>query len=529
MDTAQRYRGCLLGLAAGDAVGTALEFKQPGSFQPITDMIGGGPFHLAPGQWTDDTSMALCLAESLLVRQGFDGTDQLERYVRWWREGYLSSTGECFDIGNTTREALSRFVSARNPFSGSTDSTRAGNGSIMRLAPVPMYFLNDPKRAIEMAADSSRTTHGAFAAVDACRYLAALLIGALRGVSRQVLLSEFYCPVEGYWEAHPLVPEIREIASGSFRRKEPPAIQGSGYSVRSLEAALWAFHKSGNFRDGCLLAANLGDDADTTAAVYGQLAGAFYGEPGIPQQWLDRLALRDTIAEIADRLCAESRRLLAGAAEEANGAEPVLRSGQKSDAAAHEHFLKAEVQRAAEQYVMPAPFDRSYWVLPGKFLAGAYPGDPDPRSAERKLSAILAAGIRCFVDLTSEEDRNLFGQFLVPYQDLAIKIAGRRFRTTYRRMPIADLQIPSHTEMAEILDLIDGAILSQLPVYVHCLGGVGRTGTVVGCWLARHGIAQGVPAINLIRKLRRHETHAVIPSPETGRQRQFICDWEKGD
>ena len=179
MDTAQRYRGCLLGLAAGDAVGTALEFKQPGSFQPITDMIGGGPFHLAPGQWTDDTSMALCLAESLLVRQGFDGTDQLERYVRWWREGYLSSTGECFDIGNTTREALSRFVSARNPFSGSTDSTRAGNGSIMRLAPVPMYFLNDPKRAIEMAADSSRTTHGAFGRSpnDAARLFQGKMVG----------------------------------------------------------------------------------------------------------------------------------------------------------------------------------------------------------------------------------------------------------------------------------------------------------------------------------------------------------------
>jgi len=304
MEIAQRFRGCLLGLAVGDALGTALEFKRPGSFSPITDMIGGGPFDLAPGQWTDDTSMALCLAESLLEKQGFDPVDQLERYVRWWQEGYLSSTGECFDIGNATREALSRFVQTREPFCGSADPGKAGNGSIMRLAAVPMFFADDPQAAIQMAADSSRTTHGAPAAIDACRYLAALIWGALRGEARESLLSESYCPIKGYWESHPLAPEISGVAAGSFRRKEPPAIKGSGYVVLCLEAALWAFYKSDDFREGCLLAANLGDDADTTAAVYGQVAGAFYGEPGIPKLWLKRLAMQEVIASFADRLCA---------------------------------------------------------------------------------------------------------------------------------------------------------------------------------------------------------------------------------
>jgi len=308
VDKADRFRGCLLGLAVGDAVGAALECKPPGSFVPIPDMIGGGPHRRALGQWTDDTSMALCLAESLLEKQGFDAVDQLERYVRWWKEGHLSSTGRCFDIGPTTREALELFSRTRNPFCGSINPSKAGNGSIMRLAPVPMFFAWGPARAIERAADSSRTTHAAPAAVDACRYLAALIVGALRGAGKQELESDHYCPIDRYWDAHPLMPEIEEIASSSFRRKEPPEIIGSGYSVRCLEAALWAFHKSTSFREGCLLAANLGDDADTTAAVYGQFAGAFYGESGIPKPWLENLAMREMITSMADELFASSQR-----------------------------------------------------------------------------------------------------------------------------------------------------------------------------------------------------------------------------
>ncbi|MBP1622992.1 MAG: ADP-ribosylglycohydrolase [Acidobacteria bacterium] len=307
MDALRRFRGCLLGLAAGDAIGTALEFKPPGSFKPITGMTGGGPFRLGPGQWTDDTSMALCLAESLVEKEGFDPKDHMERYVRWWKEGHLSCTGECFDIGTATRAALSRYLQTGDPFSGSTDPYSAGNGSIMRLAPVPMFYANEPVRAIELAAESSRTTHGAATAVDACRYFAALTVGALKGTSKEQLLSDHFSPVSGYWQDHPLESEIQKIANGSFRRKEPPQIQGTGYVVRSLEAALWAFDRSRDFREGCLLAANLGDDADTTAAVYGQLAGAFYGEGGIPSEWLDKLAMRDQIMFFADRLFALSR------------------------------------------------------------------------------------------------------------------------------------------------------------------------------------------------------------------------------
>jgi ADP-ribosylglycohydrolase len=297
-----RYRGALMGLAVGDALGTTLEFTSPGAFEPVADMVGGGPFGLEPGQWTDDTSMALCLGESLVDCGGFEPRDQLERYLRWWREGYMSSTGHCFDIGTATRAALARFERSREPYCGSADPRTAGNGSIMRLAAVPLFFAGDPLQAIERSGDSSRTTHAAPAAVDGCRYLGALLVGAVAGVSKQELLQPHWSPILGYWDEHPLVPEVAEVAAGSFARREPPEIRGSGYVVRSLEAALWALQRTSSFRDGALAAVNLGEDADTTGAVYGQLAGALYGAEAIPVEWRERLALRELIERLSDRL-----------------------------------------------------------------------------------------------------------------------------------------------------------------------------------------------------------------------------------
>ena len=190
--------------------------------------MGAGPFNLPAGAWTDDTSMALCLAESLIERGGFDPVDQLERYVRWYRHGHLSSTSRCFDIGNTVREALHRFERAHQPYCGSTDPMTAGNGSIMRLAPVVLFFRRSPLEAIVRAAESSRTTHGAPEAVDACRYLAALLLGILDGLDKGDVLGGMFEPVPGLWTASPLSPRIAEVAAGSFRMKQPPEIRGSG-------------------------------------------------------------------------------------------------------------------------------------------------------------------------------------------------------------------------------------------------------------------------------------------------------------
>ncbi len=297
-----RFLGCLVGLAVGDALGTTLEFKHPGSFTPITDMVGGGPFDLQPGEWTDDTSMALCLAESLLKRLEFDPRDQCERYIQWMENGHLSSNGRCFDIGNTVSAALRSYRQTGDPHSGPAGERDAGNGSIMRLAPVPMFFASDPQLAIEMAGASSRTTHQTRACIDACRYMAGILTGIFRGESKDTVLSAGYHPVDGIWAQHELCPQIAEVAAGTFITRQPPAIRGSGYVVESLEAALWAFHHSENFRHGALLAVNLGDDADTTGAIYGQLAGAWYGIHHIPTEWCAAISHSELVHEFAIRL-----------------------------------------------------------------------------------------------------------------------------------------------------------------------------------------------------------------------------------
>ena len=299
-----RFRGALVGLAVGDALGTTLEFRRPGTFEPISDMTGGGPHGLAPGKWTDDTSLALCLADSLVRRQRFDPKDQIERYVRWFRDGQWSSTGYCFDIGNTTRAALEQFELSGEPYSGPAHERSAGNGSVMRLAPVPMFFAGNAAGAVHYSGESSRTTHGAKACVDGCRYYGGLIWAAINGVGKSDLLTGKYTPAGRWSELGPWHGEIEDVASGSFKRKEPPQIQGSGYVVRSIEAALWEFHKSTSFEEGALMAVNLGDDADTTGAIYGQLAGAFYGIDGIPAAWRQRIALRDQIIDLSDRLFA---------------------------------------------------------------------------------------------------------------------------------------------------------------------------------------------------------------------------------
>jgi len=295
-----RGTGALIGLAVGDALGAPVEFCPPGRFKRVTDMQPGGWFDLKAGQWTDDTSMALCLADSLLECRELDPLDQLRRYVRWYDDGYMSSKPECFGCGQQTKMALRTFIETGSPRPLAGDEDSQGNGSIMRLAPVPVAFAHfGIEVAQQMSGESSLTTHPARACVDACRLLGGMIAAAVQGLDKtQVLDTRF-------WRWGALHPDIAVIADGSYRDREPPEIQGGGWVVHSLEAAMWAVWRTDSFEDAVLAAVNLGDDADTTGAVAGQLAGAIYGADQISQHWREGITDPELLWRFADRLATE--------------------------------------------------------------------------------------------------------------------------------------------------------------------------------------------------------------------------------
>lgn len=222
--------------------------------------------------------------------------------AHWWREGYWSSTGDCFDIGNTVSSVLRRFEVSGDPNAGSTEAYSAGNGSLMRLSLIPLFYFGRPTEAVDRAGEMSRTTHGAVEAVDSCRFYSGLIHGALTGASKDRLCAAFWHPYNECWEMAELSPKVEFIAAGSFKGRSPPDVRGSGYVIDALDAALWAFWTTDDFRQGALAAANLGDDADTTAAIYGQLAGAYYGLSGIPSEWVASISMRAEIVRLAERL-----------------------------------------------------------------------------------------------------------------------------------------------------------------------------------------------------------------------------------
>lgn len=470
-----RARGALVGLAAGDAVGTTVEFRRPGSFEPLTHMVGGGPFGLRPGQWTDDTSMALCLAESIVDRRSLDLADHHRRYLAWRDDGYLSSTGRCFDIGATVNGQLRRFQRTGEPVDPRPDEQSAANGSLMRLAPVPIAWHREVSVAVERSGESSRSTHAAGRPVDACRLMGAMVAALVDGRSAGEVLAP------GFWRWGDLHPEVRAIADGSFLGKEPPEIRGTGFCIDALEAALWAVVGATDFRDAVLRAANLGDDADTTAAIAGQLAGARWGMSGIPSPWRFRLKSHERLVSLADALF-----------DMEVDAQPPSRW-------AHDDQL------------------HGWWVRPGQVLAGEYPGSPTGQT--HKIEVLLDAGIRTFVDLTTGADG------LVSYHDaLTASAAFRRLGVRHLSRPIPDLGVVAFDELRAIVAMIDDEVAAGRPVFVHCWGGVGRTGTVAACLLAAEGSGD-TGVLDRLAAVRAGTRKADRPCPDTDEQRALVTRW----
>jgi ADP-ribosylglycohydrolase len=485
----------LIGLAAGDALGLPVEFEPRSAREadPVRGMRGGGAWSVEPGTWSDDTSLALCLAESI-VERGFDPEDSGRRSLAWLDEGLWTAKGGAFGAGGATRRALDR-IRAGLPavLAGGRGENDNGNGSLMRILPASIWLAGVPEPARYRAiAAFSATTHGHPRSILAC-WLHCLVSGRL-------LLGE--APMEAYADA---MAEARSllgglpaparaeadvysrVLDGGLPSLEREAIRGSGYVVHCLEASLWSLATTRDFASCVLAAVNLGEDADTTGAVAGGLAGLAYGRDAIPPEWASVLARSDEIESMAMRLAA---------------------------------LVEA-----------PAPLPRSYWVLPGKLLAGGFPGRgfataPAGKAADRKeaIERILGAGVDAFLDLT-EESEAIGAEPYAPLLEGRSSVRG--LPVEMRSAQLRDMSAES-AKVQDALSELVSLLAAGRTVYVHCLGGLGRTGTVVGSYLVETGLAPPEEASSLIAALRASTDTPTLASPQTDAQRRLVASRRPG-
>jgi len=295
-----RYQGSLIGLAIGDTLGMPLEFKGPDEFEPITKPQSGGPFNLPLGYWTDDTSMALCLADSLLEKGGYDSYDVMDKYWAWRAHGYRSSTGKCFDIGNQTSTSINEYTRPGSAIirQGKDRLSAAGNGSIMRLAPLVIASHaagNSLEMTMELSQISGRETHYSYLAEAGTALFGAMIYNAFEAKDKTEIFNL------GSFKRNKYIDELLDAVI-SAKEQTVTTLDPTGYVLHSLVCAVWAFMNNDTFESGALAAVNLGGDSDTIGAIYGQVAGAYYGASAIPQNWRDVLHLQPEMSDIAARL-----------------------------------------------------------------------------------------------------------------------------------------------------------------------------------------------------------------------------------
>lgn len=291
----RRFRGAMLGAAIGDAMGVTNEMLDRASTTDLTQLVGGGICDIDPGGWTDDTAMLLCVSESLISKHGFDANDQMDRFVRWWRYGYMTCAGRTYDVGNTTRLALFAYIQTGDPFSGVQSSHSAGNGALSRVAPIGLYYATQTDMIDQVAAYSSMLTHATVHSIDACRYVAWLVSQFASGVSKNDALS-------APWPYSALCDDIARIAQGGYRQRSIDQMDASSYVVDMLEIVLCALDTYDDFASGLRVLSSAGGLTTTSCTIYGALAGALYGDDAIPEQWRQALVQRDKIEWYAEEL-----------------------------------------------------------------------------------------------------------------------------------------------------------------------------------------------------------------------------------
>ena len=307
MDKKSQVIGGLLGLCIGDALGVPVEFisRYEMKINPVTDMIGYGAHNQPPGTWSDDSSLTLCLAESLC--DGFDIQDIADRFLKWFYEGYWTPYGEVFDIGNTTYIAISRLKNGVNPLeAGPKDEFSNGNGSLMRILPLAFYLeKKDVKHQFEITHQVSCLTHGHIRSQMACGIYVQFAINLLKGMKKKEAYEKMKDIVLKYYTQEPYILELKNfnrLINSDISEFSENDIKSSGYVIDTLEASLWCFLNGNSYKDTVLTAVNLGGDTDTVGAVTGGLAGIYYGYESIPKNWINILARHEDIIELGERL-----------------------------------------------------------------------------------------------------------------------------------------------------------------------------------------------------------------------------------
>lgn len=476
----ERAVGALAGLAVGDALGVPVEFepRQARESSPVTGLRGGGTWGCPPGTWSDDTSLALCLAESIVLR-GFDPADSGARFVAWMDEGLWAARGSAFDIGGATRRALGRIRSGMPAvMAGGRGENDNGNGSLMRILPAALWLgpLPEPLR-FRAIASYSAVTHGHPRSILGCWLLALVAARLLAGEApreayelgmseARSFLGGLPAPVRGEAGAY------ARVLDGGLPELPSSAVRGSGYVVHCLEASLWCLLANGDYPSSVLAAVNLGEDSDTTGAVAGGLAGLAYGEAGIPREWVQGIARSGEVLALARRLGG---------------------------------------------LVAAPPPEGCYWVLPGKLLAGPLPADAP------ELGSILDAGVDALVDLTERGAPDAKSAYAAALE----KAEGARgTRIACRSAPMGDMTADREAAEAALGEL-DSLLAEGRSPYLHCLGGLGRTGTVAGCYLVRRGLAAPAEGAGLVSRLRAR-AGLFGDSPQTEGQRLLIATTKPG-
>jgi ADP-ribosyl-[dinitrogen reductase] hydrolase len=292
MELKERFYGSIIGGIVGDSYGSPYEFKERDTYTITQNMEYNHNFKLEAGSYTDDTSMMMCLMNSL-HEKGFDHNDQMEKYHQWRMNGYMSVNGTCFDIGRTCNMAIAEFLLAKRlgtfdpeKYYGLDHELSSGNGSIMRLAPIPIFYHDSEKDVRKYSILSSKVTHGSLECLESAELMGRILFQIFNGTEKK----DLFLPIETFKSK-----KVQDISQASFLNKKRQDIQTTGYVIHTLEAALWSFMNTSNYKDGLYMLAKMGQDVDTVLCVYGQIAGAYYGYHGIPNNLVFELQNQDLL------------------------------------------------------------------------------------------------------------------------------------------------------------------------------------------------------------------------------------------